>query len=543
MGSSTFGRDAGCAATATINPGATNSFVVYATVVTMAETDDPLAEAKKRLDAAQQQGVAQLVAENQAWYQSLYERRERGRIFTGDLSNDLKDILMPFFYQGSWQNRHAYMSSPDPSKYEGDACYAGLEVEAAPWYGIFCFNEELYTCDFVAGRDETIAPYYVTLVNFWRDAWEKHAADAGKQGMYFVRGYVPPVTNDVYYSYDDDAMHGDDWASMLWCYKNVWNEFDYGGRDDVFLRKSVYPGLSDLADFFGSLVTLGDDGFYHIDKCLMRENEVGRDAMDCVASAKWFWKRAIEASVILNADIAKRSEWQGYLDKMAPYYKMPDGTLGGIVENGQVRQFKMLQHFVVNEADEYNLESSPEDQQLAYNSTDHSFLGADIPVLLGRDPDIFTGGAPSWIWMFDRDPWLMYYAIKVLGIGIDGKTTLDTPIKKTVACWFEPERLCNSRSGTIFFFPCVPSDFDVAFKDMQARGGFLVTGELRKGVVTCAQIQARRNAVCAVMNPWPDKPLVITQQPENTPVAANHAGKKYLFPAQAGKTYVLSPGP
>jgi hypothetical protein len=543
MGSPTFGRDAGCAATATIAPGATTRFVVYATVVTAAETRNPMDEAKKRLDDAERQGVAPLVAENQAWYQSLYQRRERGRIFTGDLSPDLKEILMPFFYQGSWQNRHAVMGSPDPSKYEGDACYAGLEAEAAPWYGLLCFNEELYTCDFVAGRDETIAPYYVTLVNFWHDAWEKHALDADKKGMYFVRGYVPPVANDTYYSYDQDAMHGNDWASMLWCYKNVWNEFDYGGRDNEFLRKSVYPGLSDIADFFGSIAIQGDDGFYHLDSCEMRENEFGRDAMDCVASAKWFWKRAIEASKILNTDASRRSDWQNYLDKMAPYYQMPDGTLGGIVQNGQVRQYKMLQHFVVNEADEYNLESSPEDQQRAYNSTEHTFLGADIPVLLGRDPDIFYGGAPSWIWMFDRDPWLMYYAIKVLGVGINDKTTLDTPMKKTIACWFEPERLCNSRSGTIFFFPCVPGNFDVAFKDMQARGGFLVTGELRKGLVTYAQIQARREAICAVMNPWPDKSLLITQQPENTPVRSEHAGKKYRFVAEAGKIYLLAPGP
>jgi hypothetical protein len=543
MGSPTFGRDAGCAATATVAPGATTSFVVYATVVTQAETSNPLAEARKRLDDAEHQGVAALVAENQAWCQSLYERRERGRIFTGDFSNDLKDILMPFFYEGSWQNRHAYMSSPDPSKYEGDACYAGLEVEAAPWYGIFCFNEELYTGDFVAGRDETIAPYYVTLINFWRQAWEKHAIDAGKEGMYFIRGYVPPVKNDVYYSYDQDAMQGNDYATMLWCYKNVWNEYDYGGRDDAFLRTSVYPGLRDVADFFGSLVTMGDDGFYHIDQCEMRENEFGRDAMDCVASAKWFWKRAIEASVTLNTDYAKRSQWKDFLNKMAPYYVMPDGTLGGIVENGQVRQFKMLQHFVVNEADEYNLESSPEERQRAYDSTDHTFLGADIPTLLGRDPDTFTGGAPNWFWMFCRQPWLMYYAIKVLGPGINGPTTLDTPIKKTVACWFEPERLCNSRSGTIFFFPCVPSHFDVAFKEMQARGGFLVTGELRKGVVTYAQVKARREAVCAVMDPWPDKSLLITQAPENVPVKTVHTGNKYRFVAEAGKTYLLSPAP
>jgi hypothetical protein len=539
LGASTLGRDAGSAATARIPASAATRFIVYATVVTKAETTDPLAEAKNRLNAAESLGMTLLVADNQQWYRSLYARRERGRIFTGNLSDSLKDILLPFLYQGSWQNRHTYMSCPDPAKYEGDACYAGLEVDVAPWYGLPCFNEELYTGDFVAGRNESISPYYVTLVNFWRAAWEKHAADAGKKGMYYLRGYVPPIKNDVYFSYDLSARGGNDWCTMGWSYKNVWDEFDYGGRDDAFLRDSVYPGLRNLADFFGSLVVPGSDGFYHIENSQLRENVAGRDAQDCVAAAKWFWKTAIKASVILNIDATKRATWRNFLDEMKPYYLMPDGTFGGIVEKGTVKQYKSLQHYIVNVTDEYNLESSPEDRDRAYNSCDHGFLGANVPHLLGRNPDSFTGGAKCWYWMFSRHPWLMYYAIKVLGIGINGTTALDTPVKKAIACWFEPERLCNSRSGTLFFFPCVPSQFDVAFKDFQARGGFLVTGELRNGVVTYAQIQARRTTECTVMNPWPAQTLIITQQPENTPVATAHTGEKYTFAAQAGKSYHL----
>jgi hypothetical protein len=163
--------------------------------------------------------------------------------------------------------------------------------------------------------------------------------------------------------------------------------------------------------------------------------------------------------------------------------------------------------------------------------------------LLGRNPDEFTGGAANWYWMFGRHPWLMYYAIKKMGIGVNGRFALDTPIKKAIACWFDPERLCNSRSGTIFFFPCVPSSFNVGFKDFQARGGFLVTGEWRNGMVSYAQIEARRTTQCAVMNPWKVKSLVITQQPGNTPVAETHQNGKYTFAAQMGKTYLLQPAP
>lgn len=541
LGSPVYGQNAGSAATAHLAVSGQAHFIVYATVVTLAEATDPLALARSRLDAARRRGLDQWEAANQQWFQSMYIRRERGRIFTGELAPPLKDILMPYFYQGSWQNRHTYLSSPDPSKYETDGCYAGLEMPAVPWYGSPCFNEEMYTNEFVAGRDETIVPYYVTLVNFWHDAWVKHAAAAGKAGMFFVRGYVPPMANDSYFSFDQDAMTGNDWGTMAFCYKNVWDEYDYGGRDNQFLRDQVYPGLRDGANFFCSLVKMGDDGFYHIDACEMRENEFGKDAQDCVATAKWFWQRASEASFILQVDAQSRDTWQSFRKKMKPYYLMPDGSFGGIIENGAVRQFKGLQHFAVNVTDEFNLDSSKEDQERAYNSCDHVFLGANVPHLLGRDRDTFTGGVANWFWMFNRTPWLMYYAIKQMGIGINGETHLDTPLQKTVACWFEPERLCNSRGGTIYFFPCVPTNFDVAFRDFQARGGFLVTGELRQGKVTYAQIIARRTTTCVVSNPWPGQKLSVYQFPENIAMPTSHTAEKYLFAAQAGKTYLLRP--
>ena len=47
LGSPTFGQDAGSAASARLPSGAAASFLVYATVVTRAETADPLAEAKR----------------------------------------------------------------------------------------------------------------------------------------------------------------------------------------------------------------------------------------------------------------------------------------------------------------------------------------------------------------------------------------------------------------------------------------------------------------------------------------------------------------
>jgi hypothetical protein len=191
----------GSAATATLAAMSKRDVVIYATVVTRAEADDPLAEAKRRLEAAGQAGFDTLAVRNREWYRELYDRRERGRIFTGTF-DDAKDVTLPFIFQSRDLSRHIYHSDPDPIRFEGDGNYNVMESDGVFWSGLQCFNEEIYTGDYVAARDETIANYYVNLFRLWRPAWEAHAKAAGMPGLMMLRGYVPPVKADVYSSPD-----------------------------------------------------------------------------------------------------------------------------------------------------------------------------------------------------------------------------------------------------------------------------------------------------------------------------------------------------
>jgi hypothetical protein len=534
----------GSAATAQLPTQSTHTVVIYATVVTTAEAADPFTEAKNRLNAATATGFSGLETLNQSWYRDLYTSREKGRIFTGDFA-DVKNVILPFIYQANRQSRHAWDSNPDPTRYEGDACYNCLESDEVRWCGLFCFNEEMYTGDFVAGRNETATTYYVNLFNFWRPAFEAHAAAAGLPGMYMLHT-IPPIKNDVYWSPSHSFAHGTKdyaWANIIWAFKSVWDEYDYGGRDDAFLRDSVYPCMRGIADFYAAKAILGSDGYYHIDPSMIREEAIGRDAIDCVAAFKWTFKNAIKASQILNVDADKRAVWQDRLNKMKPYYLIQnaDGKYvwASIVKNNTpVVAGAGTVHFTVNVADEFNLESTEEEKQICIESNRFHYkapMNRQVDHLLGRNRDTLCGGSVA----FAYPAWLAFYALKA-GIDVKTQLPLTTHAQKTVACWLEPERLCNSRSGTIFFFPCVPGNLDVAFKDFQARGGFLVSGELKSGAVTYALVKARRTDSCAVMNPWPGKQLAILLQPGNTPVAATHSGEKYRFAAQAGKSYLLS---
>lgn len=539
----------GSAATARIDPAVASNLVVYITVVTRAESGDPMNEAKKRLAEAERRGYAELLGDKEKWCKELFVRREQGRIFTGNFG-DVKDVVLPFIYQGSFQSRHIYNSNPDPRRYESDAGYGILEIDRAAWCGLQCFNEELYTGDFVVGRDEAVIPYYVNLFNMYRPVFEGYAKDRGFDGLLVLRGYVPPVKMEKYWSPDAPANSRDacDWATLVWSFKNVWDAFDYGGYSPDYLRETVYPSLRGIADFFASLVKPGEDGCYHIEQSQIREEDMGRDAVDCIAAAKWAFKRAIEASELLDVDEARRKVWAERLEKMAPYYIIKNGqgeeVIASLVKNGTpVVAGHGTTHFVVNVADEINLDSSEREKVLAVRSNLFQYeqpMNRQVEFLLGREPDKLCGSS-----VFAHPAWLIHYAQESGTGDYSRMLPLETKAQKTIACWLEPERLCNSRSGTIHFFPCVPRDFDVAFRDFQARGGFLVSAELRGGAVTFVRIKARRDGKCRVMNPWPGRELKVSEAggQEDVSVVKEKGSERYSFGVVAGREYELTIAP
>jgi hypothetical protein len=117
----------------------------------------------------------------------------------------------------------------------------------------------------------------------------------------------------------------------------------------------------------------------------------------------------------------------------------------------------------------------------------------------------------------------------------------------------DPEMLLNSRSGRIYLFPVPawdPPFLDVtsrkdelAFRNFQARGGFLVSACKNAGGVYYVEIEARRDLPCHLMNPWPGKQVTVHEagKTESVPVRLDTSnGECLVFAARAGYKYVVS---
>jgi hypothetical protein len=105
--------------------------------------------------------------------------------------------------------------------------------------------------------------------------------------------------------------------------------------------------------------------------------------------------------------------------------------------------------------------------------------------------------------------------------------------------------LMNSRGGRIHLFPLVSQTDEVAFRNFQARGGFLVSACKNASGIYYVEIQARRDVPCRLMNPWPGNPVAIREagKTKSAPFKLDNAnGECLVFPAVAGHRYVIALG-
>jgi hypothetical protein len=327
-------------------------------------------------------------------------------------------------------------------------------------------------------------------------------------GGAIFHGYLPPIKADEY------AHTTSIWEFCMEIPAQVlrvlWDRYDYGA-DEEFLAETLYPALRETAIFYSHYAKIGDDGRYHIIPTVSAEHwgwtpklERNQDTTSALCMFRWLLDRAIEASEILGRDADLRDRWQEIADGLSPYptYDTPEGPVytdvPGVDPVGhEYNWFAGVTPTLL--ADEINLDSSPE----------------RIELML-RTARLVKG-------------WANNRVAPLLGAE-----------KGTAA-----EQLINSRSGRIHLFPAVPNNATVAFRDMQARGGFEISAEYVRGEVTFVQVKSRRDGPCHLMNPWPGRDVAIRNPGSDSLVsyeADGQHGDCLVWFTEEGAVYTVSPG-
>jgi hypothetical protein len=506
---------------------------LYVAIATLNETPDYMERAKQLLLDAEKKGYEGLVAENEAWYNKLYEKRENGRILLGGTEEEKKQTAGSFFNEvyRSWTTGHMGQSFPDPRRYEGSASYAAFDVDAQSWHSLPCYNELFTEGRFFMRNQYEPKIQWPWLVSHWHETFkEKARLKFGLPGMMIAHGYLPAAKQSPWYV--ENAVLDFTMEVPGQIMKVIWNFWDYTA-DEVFLKETCYPLLKDLAIFYEAFARRGWDGkVFNLEPTVETESygisyrmEYTRNNTGALAMFRKTLNLAAEAAEYLGVDADLVPKWKEVAANLAPYpkFRVESGEILGANEKAFPRYTRgdhgMYPGFYpVTLADEINLDSPAEEKELISRSADVIGHGnnANAYILIGKAkndiPRRYAYGAQR----------------------IEGYSMLANQITGV------PERLMNSRSGRIHLFPVVPEWTVGAFRGFLARGGFEVSAARNENGVQAVSVKARRSIPLQLMNPWTGKKPVVTDLSTGKAITYTmdtSNGECIVFNAQAGHTY------
>jgi hypothetical protein len=510
---------AGAAATAIFAPSVNGVLEGFVTVVTTTDGPDLMAEARKRLMKAEAAGFDGIARENAQWWSAFYDRRENGRVFQGDGSEDCSDDIRTIYR--SYTDSHGGGTKTDMRQFECSASYGLPERDIQPWTSAPCYNEVFTTARFVRNWGDS-EDMWKQLVWHWMEAGKQNASDMfNLPGMLVVHGYLPPVKADIYVHTTITLEFC--LGTMAQIIKPSWDEWDYGGDINV-LRKECYPLLREMALFYAAYAKKGEDGFYHVIPSMEEERwgwyprfARNKDVTSSLCMFRWALTRAAEAAELLGVDADDRAHWREVAAQIVPYatwntsdgpeYAGQPGVEPARLPDDHFGEPSMYPALL---ADEINLDS-PKEQREMMLRTVHALrtagTAAETALLLGVKPDSTLSG------------------LRLTGHEEDA------------------ESLLNSRGGRIHLFPVATESDTIAFHNFQARGGFLVSACKNASGVYHVEVQARRDHECHLMNPWSGEQILIREpgKTQMVPFHLDHSnGECIVFPAVTGHRYTIS---
>jgi len=245
---------------------------------------------------------------------------------------------------------------------------------------------------------------------------------------------------------------------------------------------------------------------------------------------------ALDMSRELGVDADRREKWQDIRDHLSPFATQtrngktvfrytekgtawwPDNTLG-------------IQH--IYPANGIGLGSDPELIQVARNTIDvmqrwfdgngsSTFFPAAARV--GYDPTMLLGKLHEYSGRASANG-RMWCG----GGGLENNSTVPNTLN---------EMLLQSHEGILRLFPVWPKDKPARFTNLRAYGVFLVSAELKDGVVAGVKIVSEKGRPCVVQNPWADRKVRVTRNGSAKEVLV---GGELSFTTQPGEVITLAP--
>lgn len=331
---------------------------------------------------------------------------------------------------------------------------------------------------------------------------------------------------------EDEGLFYGQKSNSAYAVVNMSMQF-YRTWDEEYARK-VYPFVKGVATFWEKYV-VDEGGRLVIYNDAIHEGTVG--TMNPILSlglVRMVMQTALDMSDFLGVDKDKRERWDFVRNHLSgyPLQERNGKTVFRYTERGTDwwdSNTLGIQH--IYPAGQIGLESDPELLQIARNTieemarwSDYNGTNSFYPaaVRIGYDPDSVLVHLNAYA----RHTYPNGFQFRNPH-GIENWSTVPNTIN---------EMLCMGHQNVVRVFPVWPRDKDASFHHIRVEGAFLVSSELKDGVVRSLSLFSEKGRPLILQNPWGNGKVVVSDANGEEKILE---GERLTMDTEAGQTYTF----
>jgi len=305
---------------------------------------------------------------------------------------------------------------------------------------------------------------------------------------------------------------------------------------DPAYAKKVYPLVLAVADFWEDYLKLVDGKYQIYGDAIHELSGWNKNPILTLGLLRNSFDLVLDMSQALNLDAGRREKWKSIHSNLAdfPLQERNGKTVFRYTDEGPAwvdGNTLGIQHIYPGNA--ITLDSNLKLLEISRNTLAamnrwHDGNGANsffpAAVRIGADPNVIL----EQLRRYTQDTYPNGFRNGNIH-GIENCSTVHNTID---------EMLCMSVGHVLRLFPVWPKDKNAKFVNLRAWGAFLVSAELKDGVVHDVRIVSEKGRSCIVQNPWPGKSVKIVR---NGDKAETLAGERLSLKTAVGETIALMP--
>ncbi len=406
-----------------------------------------------------------------------------------------------------------------------------LTTDTPAWHGDYTLNynfEAPYYIVYSSNHADLADPYYAAINSFMPMGREM-AKTHGWKGVHYPTHIGPWELMTE--GWQDWGQRSDAAYAAL----DYITHYDYT-QDIKWLKTIGYPFLREVATFWENYLRYENGRYVDYDDSIHEGSGPDMNGVLSLGLIHTLFKAMLRFSSALNVDADKRDKWRHILANLSDYplQERNGKTVFRYTEKGMAWNDGNdlgVQH--IFPAGAIGLDSDPKLLHISRNMVEEMARWVDGNAFSSfYTAAVRVGYDPTTILQHLKDQCATHaYPNLILFYGGGGIETCGGFLALN-------EMLLQSYDGVLRLFPVWPEKLDAKFGNLRAYGAFLVSAELKNGMVTNLELFSEKGEDCTMQNPWAGKAVRVLHGGNK---AERRQGDRFTFKTRKGESVKLIP--